>query len=51
MAFGGFSLFLVTPDEQLRDLSPIEALKRGDPDLEAVTLRLARGKAGSDGFA
>lgn len=42
--------FLVTPDGQLGDLAPLEALKRQDPKLEAMTLRLARVAAVSDGF-
>lgn len=42
----GLLAFLLTPDERLDDLSPIEALKRRDPRLEAMALRLARATVG-----
>ena len=45
----GLLAFLLTPDDRLGDLAPIEALKRQDPKLEAMTLRLAHAAIG-DGF-
>lgn len=41
--------FLMTPDDQLRDRSPIEVLRRGDLQLTPLVIRLARAAAG-DGF-
>jgi hypothetical protein len=42
--------FLVTPDDQLGTLSPLEALQKKDAKLKERTLRLARAAAG-DGFS
>lgn len=46
----GLLAFLMTPDDQLGDFSPLQALKRQDSELDAMTLRLARAAADSDGF-
>jgi len=45
----GALAFLLTPDDQLGGLAPLEALKRRDPALTAMTIRLARAHD-SDGF-
>jgi len=47
-AWGAFA-FLLTPDDQLGGLAPLDALKRRDPALTAMTIRLARAHD-SDGF-
>jgi hypothetical protein len=41
--------FLITPDDRLGELSPLEALRRKDETLKEMTLRLARAISG-DGF-
>ena len=47
---GAALAFLITPDDQLGTLSPLEALQKKDARLKERTLRLARAAAG-DGFS
>ena len=46
----GALAFLLTPDDRLGGLAPLDALKRREPALTAMTIRLARADATAEGF-